>query len=203
VGDPEVKITAVRQLQNGRQERGKIMKRVFLMVSLGLILLCSLGARDGYPGEKEQPFQIALFNPVQWRAETAEIVGCRLNLIYGKNVSVKGLDVGLGNHCTGGTSVGLQYGLVGYVEGDFSGWQENMICMVKGTFTGYQSGLYNEFDRGTGFQMGVVNRTRDMTGFQLGLINYTETMYGLQIGLLNIIKRKETLPVFVIVNWSF
>lgn len=34
-------------------------------------------------------------------------------------------------------------------------------------------------------------------------MNYTETMYGLQIGLVNIIHRKETLPVFVIANWSF
>jgi hypothetical protein len=51
--------------------------------------------------------------------------------------------------------------------------------------------------------MGLVNRASDMRGFQLGLVNYTETMYGLQVGLVNIIQRKERLPVFVIVNWSF
>jgi hypothetical protein len=37
----------------------------------------------------------------------------------------------------------------------------------------------------------------------VGLVNYTENMHGLQIGLVNIISNKESLPVFVLVNWSF
>lgn len=179
------------------------MKRILLMVALVPMLLCSLGVENGYGETGEEPFQIALFNPVQLRPEDKGIVGVRLSLIYGKNVLVRGLDVGLVNHSTGGESVGLQYGLVGFVEGDFAGWQDNAVSITRGTFTGYQSGLYNEAGSATGFQMGLVNRTRDMKGLQLGLFNYTETMYGLQIGLLNIIKRKEQLPVFILVNWSF
>ena len=179
------------------------MKGSCLMTLMVLVLLGSLGAGNVYCAEADQPFQIALFNPVQLRHEATGIVGIRLNLLYGKNVSVKGLDLGLVNHCTGGQSAGLQHGLVGYVEGDFSGWQDNMVCIAKGRLSGFQSGLYNEFGQGTGFQLGFVNRARDMRGFQLGLVNYTETMYGLQVGLLNIIDRKETLPVFVLVNWSF
>jgi hypothetical protein len=179
------------------------MKRILLTIALAAMVLCSFGVERGYGETAEEPFQIALFNPVQLRPETKGIVGLRLSLIYGKNVMVRGLDVGLVNHNTGGESVGLQYGLVGFIEGDFAGWQDNAVSITRGTFTGYQSGLYNEAGTGTGLQMGFVNRARDMSGLQLGLVNYTETMYGLQIGLLNIIQRKERLPVFVLVNWSF
>jgi hypothetical protein len=162
-----------------------------------------LGAPQGFAEEAAKPFQFALFHPLQIRDESASITALRFNLIYGKNVSVSGLDIGLANHCTGGESVGLQYGLVGFTEGDFVGWQDNAICITQGRLTGFQSGLYNQCGQGEGFQMGFVNRAIDMRGFQLGLVNYTETMYGLQIGLVNIIQRKETLPVFVIANWSF
>jgi hypothetical protein len=176
---------------------------MLLAVALATMLLCSLGIEEGNGQTAEEPFQIAIFNPVQLRPENKGIVGLRLSLVYGKNVLVKGIDVGLVNHCSGGPSVGLQYGLVGFIEGDFSGWQDNAVSITRGTFTGYQSGIYNEAGNGTGFQMGLVNRARDMKGLQLGIVNYTETMYGLQVGLLNIIQRKEQLPVFVIVNWSF
>jgi hypothetical protein len=179
------------------------MNRLVVVVVLALLVVCSLGTQDGFADQAGKPFQLALFHPLQIREESASITALRLNLIYGKNVSVSGLDIGIANHCTGGQSVGLQYGLVGFVEGDFMGWQDNAISIIKGKFTGFQSGLYNHCGQGEGFQMGFVNRAADMRGFQLGLVNYTETMYGLQVGLVNIIRRKETLPVFVIANWSF
>lgn len=167
--------------------------------SIGL----SIGAGYVYAGQDGEPFQLALFHPLQIRDESASITALRLNIIYGKNVSVTGLDLGIANHCTGGESVGLQYGLLGFVEGDFMGWQDNAVSIVYGSFTGFQSGLYNQCGRGEGLQMGFVNRATDMRGLQLGLVNYTETMYGLQVGLVNIIHQKERLPVFVFVNWSF
>ena len=179
------------------------MKKFSAAFVLAVLVICSLGIRNGVAGEEGKPFQLALFHPLQIRDEHASITALRLNLIYGKNVSVTGLDIGIANHCTGGRTLGLQHGLVGFVEGDFMGWQDNAISFVKGKFTGFQSGLYNHCGQGEGLQMGLVNRATDMRGFQLGLVNYTETMYGLQVGLVNIIERKETLPVFILVNWSF
>jgi hypothetical protein len=179
------------------------MKSLFIPVLLAVSVLSSIGIFSSATAAEGEPFQLALFHPIQIRDEHASITALRLNLIYGKNVSVIGIDIGIANHCTGGQTLGLQYGLVGLVEGDFLGWQDNLISIVNGSFTGFQSGLYNHCGQGEGFQMGFVNRATDMRGLQLGLVNYTETMYGLQVGLVNIIHRKETLPVFVIVNWSF
>jgi hypothetical protein len=179
------------------------MKQTLWVTLVAMGLLCGAIAANGYCDGTEEPFQLALFNPIQIRDEATSIVGLRLNLIYGKNVSVTGLDLGLVNHCTGGETLGLQYGLVGYVEGDFSGWQDNMVTIVKGEFRGLQTGLYNEFDNGLGFQFGAVNRAYNMRGFQLGIVNYTERMHGLQIGILNIIQSKETWPALILINWSF
>ena len=184
-------------------ERGLHMFKLFVSSVIVFSIAFSLGAGDGFADQEGEPFQLALFHPLQIREESASITAIRLNIIYGRNVSVTGLDVGIANHCTGGQSLGLQYGLLGFVEGDFMGWQDNAVSIVYGGFTGFQSGLYNHCGRGEGFQMGFVNRATDMRGFQLSVVNYTETMYGLQVGLVNIIHRKERLPFFVLVNWSF
>jgi hypothetical protein len=178
------------------------MKKAFMMLFLISGAINLFGVDRGY-GETEEPFQIAIFHPLQLRDENTSILALRVSLLYGRNVAVKGLDVGLVNHCTGGESLGLQYGLVGFVEGDFMGWQDNSISIVKGEFSGLQTGIYNEIDHGVGLQVGWGNKARSMRGLQLGFVNYTETMHGLQIGLLNIIRDKEDLPVFVFVNWSF
>jgi hypothetical protein len=85
--------------------------------------------------------------------------------------------------------MGVQFGLVGYAEADFVGWQDNWVNITKGDFEG--------------FQWGLVNYARNGNGFQLGLVNYSYTMKGLQIGLVNIIKQGGQFPVFPIVNWSF
>jgi hypothetical protein len=188
--------------QQPESERSTRM-RLLAVVIVVVMVMVSLGALDAFAGQAAKPFQLALFSPIQIREESASITALRLNIIYGKNVSVSGLDIGIANHCTGGMSLGLQYGLVGLIEGDFMGWQDNAISITEGSFTGFQSGLYNHCGKGEGFQLGFVNRATGMRGLQVGLVNYTETMYGLQIGLVNIIRSKERLPVFVIANWSF
>jgi hypothetical protein len=173
-------------------------------IGLLVYLAASCGIVDNAHCEAiEKPFQVAIFSPLQLREEGVGIVGLRVNILYGKNVTVKGVDIGLVNHCTGGQSLGLQYGLIGLVEGDFQGWQDNFIAISKGSFTGLQSGLYNEVGAGLGIQMGFINKAGDMTGFQLGLINLTENMHGLQVGFVNVIQRKEQLPVLPIINWRF
>ncbi len=175
-----------------------------LAASCAVMFARSTGAGAAWAQATDQTFQLALFNPVQIHPEDDVIRVLRLSLLYGKNVSVKGLDVGLVSHTTGGISKGLQYGLVGYNEADFLGWQHNFaVNITAGVFTGFQSGAYNQAGSGEVVQIGFVNVARDVSGFQLGLVNVTDDLYGLQIGLVNIIRNKEGLPFFPIFNWRF
>lgn len=172
-----------------------------ILLLLGTGLLATPGSLLGQ--EMEVPFQVALFEPVQLRPAGQEILVFRLNLIYGRNVSVKGLDVGLVNHSTGGESKGVQYGLVGYIEGDMLGWQAHLVNMTRGHFTGYQTGFYNEVGTGEGFQSGFVNQASNFSGLQLSFVNVADDLYGVQIGLVNVIRSKEAFSLLPIVNWKF
>ena len=150
-----------------------------------------------------QSFELALWSPIQMRSVDDDIRILRFALLFGENVSVKGLDLGLVLRNTGGVSKGLQHGLVGLNDGDFVGWQGNLVSITRGEFTGLQQGLYNELDRGEALQMGFVNSARNVSGLQLGLVNLADNMYGIQIGLVNVIRAKESLMFLPIVNWSF
>ena len=138
---------------------------------------------------KKRPVQLSLVTPIQIFPEDDTISGVRLNLIYGRNASVTGLDLGLINHTTMSISKGWQLGLVGWVDSDFVGWQDNSVNVVKGN--------------SKGFQWGFINYAKYAKGLQLGFVNYVESMYGLQIGFVNIIRQDGMFPVFPIVNWSF
>ncbi len=163
------------------------MSRKYCGVSLVAMFTLMLVAQPLLAQEK--PIQLALLAPVQLVSEKNAIAGVRLSLLYGKNTYVTGLDWGLVSHCTSGESKGVQFGLVGMVEGGFTGWQNTAVNITKQDFEG--------------FQWGVVNYAGHANGFQLGLVNYAMTMKGLQIGLVNIIKQGGAFPVFPIVNWSF
>ena len=155
---------------------------------LGLVLLILVIISTPVHAQKK-PIQIALFTPIQLIPANQHIGGIRLNLIYSRNASVTGLDVGLVNHATRGLSQGVQFGFIGLVDSDFTGWQDNSINVTKGRFEG--------------LQLGIFNYARRMNGIQFGLLNYAENMKGLQIGLINIIRRGGAFPFFPIVNWSF
>ena len=109
---------------------------------------------------KDRPIQLALLAPIQIFPATDEISGIRLNLIYGKNVSVTGLDLGLINHTTGGKSVGVQYGVVGINEGDYLGWQYEFVNITQGDLEGLQLGFVNYANNANGLQFGFVNYAR-------------------------------------------
>ncbi len=154
---------------------------------IGLVMLSIiLFTRPALAGSK--PIQISLFPPIQLVSENEAIGGLRLSVLYGKNTTVSGLDIGLVSHATTGVSKGAQFGLVGIVDADFTGFQDTWVNVTKGKMEG--------------FQWGVVNYAGHASGFQLGLVNYAMTMKGLQIGLLNFIKQGGQFPVFPIVNWS-
>ena len=136
-----------------------------------------------------QPVQLSLFNPVQLRSEDTAIKIFRFNLIYGKNTSLVGLDLGLANHLTAGESQTLQIGCVNWVDADCKGLQYGFLNVTKGNFTGWQ--------------WGFVNTAGHAKGFMLGFVNVADSMYGLQIGLINVIKEGGMLPIFPIFNFSF
>ena len=138
---------------------------------------------------QSKPVNIALFNPIQVFPENTSIEGLRINFIYGKNTSMKGLDWGLVNEVGKGGTTGVQWGFVNMNSGNFVGWQSGAVNLNKGDVKGFQWGWYN-----TGAHV---------NGLQLGIVNSAETLYGLQIGLINLIKTGGQFPVFPIVNWSF
>jgi len=122
---------------------------------------------------QDRPIQIALFTPVQIVPEDIDIKGFRFDVIYGRNASVTGFDVGLVNHTTTGLSKGIQFSFIGLNESDFIGWQHGFVNITKGNFEG--------------LQVGVVNYANQMKGVQFGLVNYAGSGKGLQIGLVNFI----------------
>jgi hypothetical protein len=138
---------------------------------------------------QEHTFQLSLFTPIQIYSENSSISGLRINLLYGSNATVTGLDWGLVNRTTSGTSSGTQSGLVNIVDANFTGGEEGFVNVVKGDFQG--------------FQFGFVNHANNAKGFQLGFVNHANKLHGLQLGLINIIQQGGQFPIFPIVNWSF
>ena len=160
-----------------------------LILATGIICLFILVMPSASVAQSSKPVNIALVNPIQIFSEETPIEGLRLNFIYGKNVSMTGLDLGLANHAGTGGFAGLQYGAVNICDGKCGGVQIGLVNYDQNNVDGFQWGWYN--------------RGNYVNGFQLGLVNSAETMKGLQIGILNFIKTGSQFPVFPIVNWSF
>jgi hypothetical protein len=133
--------------------------------------------------------QLALFDPIQIFPDETVIRGVRLNLIYGSNAAVHGLDIGLVNRTTEKQSVGIQTGILGLSEHGFKGFQVNAVNITN-----------NEF---IGVQFGFVNAVEDANGLMIGVINFANRMNGLQIGIINLINEGGVASVMPIINWSF
>jgi hypothetical protein len=176
------------------------MKRVPI-VSV-LVLVSMLSAR-AVAGQEEHPIQLSLLAPVQLVPEEESVRGVRLTLLYGKNASVTGVDLALiANHTTR-DFLGVQFGLVGYAERNFTGAQLNWgVNVVEGAFEGLQWGFVNSARNGRGVQVAAVNHADRFRGLQIALVNYAETLDGVQLGLVNIIRNGGAFPVMVLVNWS-
>jgi hypothetical protein len=101
--------------------------RVLLVFAIIIFIYIPVQAQN-------RPIQVALVTPIQIFPEEDSISGIRLNLIYGRNGSVMGLDLGLVNHTTTGISKGVQFGFIGLVDSDFIGWQDNSVNVTKGKF---------------------------------------------------------------------
>ena len=150
------------------------------------------------------PINLAVVPSVQIVDESQSVTAFRLG-IWSSNADMAGLDLGIIAQNSGSFS-GVQWTTFGIVEGDFTGWQNNWLASVaNGNMQGLQVSAYTKSGVGsTGVQVGFVNTSDDFSGLQLGVVNITQVMRsGLQIGLINIIKSKEKLKFFPIVNWSF
>ena len=175
------------------------MKRLLFLVTLTALVagMAPVAAADS-------PVNLALFSPLQITREEDAVSAFRFSLIYGVNTGVTGLDLSLVgvNH---GDGLGVSWHGLGLVDGDFTGWQHGLGSITTGTFLGLQSGLVNQVGQGSsGVQLGIVNTAGEFSGFQMGFVNITEVMNsGLQIGLINIIKNKDKMKFFPIVNWRF
>ena len=94
----------------------------------------------------------------------SNIYGLRVNMGYGTNEEVWGLDVGIINSTT--SAYGLQIG----------GWNKTE------TFFGIQPGLVNSTTSTYGSQLGVWNYTERISGLQVALFNSAASATGLQLG---------------------
>ena len=135
----------------------------------------------------DKPINLSLFTPVSLAKEGDAVTAFRFNFLYGKNTSVKMVDLGLVNHTTT-LSHGLQWAFVNYNEGAQKGIQLGTINYNKGATDGFQWAGFNYAESGG--------------GLQLAFVNYARTMSGVQIGVVNIIKEGGQFPVMVIANWG-
>lgn len=148
--------------------------------------------------------------------------------IQDRDTEIKGVSIGVWNENPGsqwqigvvngatGDSVGLQgpiiWTLFNYAE-NHTGMQWGLVNYTSGDFTGLQWGLVNYANAVTGVQWGGVNIAKSVDGgFQWGVINYAESAQNLfQLGLVNIIQDNawfsdfpsDLAQGFIIVNWTF
>jgi hypothetical protein len=149
------------------------------------------------------PFQISLFDPVQVHPAEVSVYGLRLNVLYGNNTEVTGLDLGLMNRTTKGNT-GLQLGMINiWIDGDLTGLQAGLATYCRGAVNGGQIGGLNCSESLKGIQIGAINRVKSGTGLMIGIVNWADQLDGLQIGLVNILGNSSIFPVLPIINAEF
>lgn len=178
------------------------MKKI-LVVLIVMMMVSAVKAFD------TTALQIGLWAPnVQLVPDEISVSGLKLNLPYGGNGKVVGLDLGLvsinnelSNDFTGQVSA-LQVNLWNGTDGEFSGLQVGLVNQ-SGDSNGIILGLFNLTDDiSRGLEIGLVNTSLEFRGLEIGLVNYTQFLTGLQIGLINIVTNSY-VPVFPIVNFCF
>lgn len=148
--------------------------------------------------------QLSLVTPVQIFPETFAVSGLRINLIFGRNRALRGLDLGTVNEVTERVE-GVQ--LIGVnLAGDLAGLQIGLFNSAATSEAGCcQLGAINilrgEDSQGT--MLGLFNQADGLRGFQFGLINICNTLDGCQLGLINIILQSEALMFCPIFNAQF
>ncbi len=153
-------------------------------------------------------FSVALFPPLQWVPAHGEVDGFRINLLYGSNRVVEGVDVGLVNGVTESTT-GLALGLVN-IAPDNDGLRLGLVNVTTRQQNALTLAAYNHTPSLFGTQLGLLNtagahaKSAVNPPRQIGLLNFTGNMRpgGFQLGLLNFAGDGGIFPVMPIINWK-
>lgn len=121
-----------------------------------IVMSCFLSVAFGLRAQAGTPLQIALVHPVQLVDDLEDVNGLRLNVIYGDNFNVSGLDLGLVNKVTGDQK-GVQIGLFNDAY----------------SATGLQVGLFNRTEWLDGVQIGLVNIHKNGKYEFLPIVNFS------------------------------
>src|SRR5262245_6109737 len=101
----------------------------------------------------EKPINLSIITPISLAKAEDAVTAFRFNVIYGKNTSVKIVDLGMINHTTTGLSSGLALGFVNYTEGEVSGLQFGSININQGSTKGFQWAGINYAKNAGGLQL--------------------------------------------------
>lgn len=160
---------------------GKQPKTYFRAAALSCAILA--GAITGQGG----PVQLALWNPVQALDDQERVAGLRLDLLYGCNRDLYGLDLGTANavkrDCFG-IQIGLALNDAGFIHmvpdasGRLAGAQICPVLNTAGEMAGTQVGLVANLTRGSmrGLQLAWLGNIAlgDAVGAQVGIGNFTQ-----------------------------
>jgi len=162
------------------------MRRKYIITGL-LTLLAGAGSAGA--AVRATPLQLSLFHPNQLFPASANVYGLRLNLAYGLNRDLYGLDVGGINRATGDV-VGVQAAALWNGAGRLGGLQISPgLNYARERRLGMQGGLINYFRPPlTDFNSEQFKSEGDtLLGLQAGFFNYAAAarMHGAQIGVVN------------------
>ena len=137
------------------------MRRALLLISL------LMGVGTACMAYDTTPLQIAIWPPsLQVVPPEIDVSGLKLNLPYGGNETIVGVDLGIAS--TSNNTSALQINLVNCAHERFSGFQVD--CSIFPRKPRLQIGvLMNLTDEvGSGLQIGIINSTTEMNGVQIG-----------------------------------
>jgi hypothetical protein len=181
-------------------------------VAVGALALASLVA---VPTSAETGGQFAA--PGIREPSDPDVNGVRFSVLYGKNDSVRGLDIGLLSISETKTlsGVGLVLG-IGKVTGKMDGGAHfSLINIHTGRDSGLNAAFINKLNEADGavdigfvniaagetlLDIGGLNVSKSSTA-QLGFINITDEIKGFQLGFINIAKN-GFLPIFPFFNFA-
>lgn len=159
------------------------------------------------------PLQLSLITPIQLVPKDDSICGARVNLLYGSNRAVWGVDAGVVNNAETlkGIELGLLVNLIKSSEETPStpSWGIQAAGLVnrdiKVPFSGIQvAGIANE-NRDvifTGLQAAILgnqNMNSEVDGIQVSLFNHSKKFNGIQVGLGNGVTPMEGAVALVVI----
>jgi hypothetical protein len=151
----------------------KIIRNTLMALFLLPLLAVAGDSPAGTLKANWTPIQFSIWKPIQVVDEGYNVYGLRLNIFYGLNKDVRGLDMGIGLN-ESASMYGIQFSMF------LNKVTESML----------------------GMQFGMINKAGRVGGIQTGLINDTKNLAGLQFGLINI-NRNGWLPFFPMMNIGF